>query len=190
MTTYLKYASLALAVGLFGCSEQPTPSADEASTDKLSTSTLETVNIDKVRSHIKTLASDEFLGRGPLTEGETLTINYLADEYKKLGLTGSFNGNFLQPVTMAKLTPDQNMTLKVGELSFNAGSDFTARTQQINPEINIAGSDVVFVGYGINAPEYNWDDFADIDVKTKQLLYLSMTQDLRLKTTRYLQAMP
>ncbi len=167
MTTHLKYASLALAVGLFGCSEQPTSSADATSA-----SSHEAVNIANVRSHIKTLASDEFLGRGPLTEGETLTINYLADEYKKLGLSGSFNGEFLQPVTMAKLTPDQNMTLKVGDLSFNAGSDFTARTQQINPEINIDGSDVVFVGYGINAPEYNWDDFADIDVKDKTIIVL------------------
>ncbi|MEQ5875287.1 M28 family peptidase [Pseudoalteromonas sp. NFXS39] len=167
MTTHLKYASLALAVGLFGCSEQPISSANKPSAEN-----HEAVNIANVRSHIKTLSSDEFLGRGPLTEGETLTINYLADEYKKLGLTGSYNGEFLQPVTMAKLTPDQNMTLKVGDLSFNAGSDFTARTQQINPEINIDGSDVVFVGYGINAPEYNWDDFADIDVKGKTIIVL------------------
>ncbi|MEC8208498.1 MAG: peptidase M28, partial [Pseudomonadota bacterium] len=76
MTTHLKYASLALAIGLFGCSEQATSSADEPSEKN-----LEAVNIKNVRSHIKTLASDEFLGRGPLTEGETLTINYLADEY-------------------------------------------------------------------------------------------------------------
>ena len=105
MITHLKYASLAFAIGLAGCSE-PASNTNESVINN------ETVNIDNVRSHIKTLASDEFLGRGPLTEGETLTINYLANEYKKLGLTGSYKGEFLQPVTMAKLTPDQNMTLK------------------------------------------------------------------------------
>ena len=165
-TTLSKVLTATALLTLFGCSE-PTPD-----NNKQLTASQSSVDLKNVHQLIETLASDQFLGRGPLTEGETLTINYLADEYKKLGLTGAYNGQFLQPVTMAKLTPDQNMTLKVGDLSFNAGSDFTARTQQINETINISDSEVMFVGYGINAPEYNWNDFADIDVTGKTIVVL------------------
>ena len=132
----------------------------------------ELVNLDNVHQHIKTLASDKFAGRGPLTEGEKLTINYLAEEYKKIGLVGGVKGKFLQPVPMAKLTPDPSMMLKIGTLEFSAGKDFTARTEQINETINLVESDLVFVGYGINAPEYQWNDYQDIDVKGKTVIVL------------------
>lgn len=165
-TTLSKVITATVLLTLLGCSE-PAPENNGQQTDS-----QPAVDLKNVHQLIETLASDQFLGRGPLTEGETLTINYLADEYKKLGLTGAYKGEFLQPVTMAKLTPDQNMTLKIGDLSFNAGTDFTARTQQINETINVSDSEVVFVGYGINAPEYQWNDFADIDVTGKTIVVL------------------
>ncbi len=148
-------AALLLSVGLSACSKGPVE-----------------VSLENLHHDIKILASDEFGGRGPLTEGETLTINYLSKQYQSIGLTGAVDGEFLQAVDMAKITPDQNMTLTIGDLSFNAGSDFTARTQQIQPQIDVENSDVVFVGYGINAPEYQWNDFADVDVKGKTLIVL------------------
>src|SRR5690606_5749674 len=104
--------------------------------------------------------------------GETLTINYLAKQYQDIGLVGAVDGKFMQPVEMAQLTPDQNMTLSIGQLSFNAGSDFTARTQQIQSLIELKDSEVLFVGYGINAPEYQWNDFKDVDVKGKTVVVL------------------
>lgn len=138
------------------------------------------VNLINVAHHIETLASDTFQGRGPLTEGETLTINYLAKQYQAMGLQGgnphaqksSPVAQFLQPVPMAQITPDQNMRLQIGELSFLAGSDFTARTEQINPQITLNDSELVFVGYGINAPEYQWNDYANVDVKGKTVIVL------------------
>lgn len=132
----------------------------------------QSVDLDSVHNHIETLASDEFAGRGPLTIGETLTIDYLAKAYKKLGLVGGVNGEFLQPVPMAKLTPNPSMVLKVGNLEFEAGKDFTARTEQINEKIDLVESDLVFVGYGINAPEYQWNDYQDIDVTGKTVIVL------------------
>lgn len=130
------------------------------------------VNLDKVHQHIKILASDEFGGRGPLTAGEKLTIDYLANEYQQLGLVAGYKDSFFQDVPMAKVTPDQNMQLVIGDLTFQAGTDFTARTQQIAQEINVKDSELVFVGYGINAPEYQWNDYQDIDVKDKTVIVL------------------
>ncbi|MCO4321379.1 M28 family metallopeptidase [Aliidiomarina quisquiliarum] len=164
MITKLKITSLVLSLGLIACSE-PTSIVDE-STPSFA------VNLSNLHQDIKILASDEFAGRGPLTEGETLTINYLSEQYQKMGLKGAVNGSFLQAVEMAQITPDQNMTLNIGQLSFNAGSDFTARTQHIQSVIELQNSDVVFVGYGINAPEYQWNDFENVDVKGKTVIVL------------------
>src|SRR5690554_4777634 len=159
-----KVAGLLLSLGLVACSEAPHTTSSGSPTGE--------VNLSNVHQDIKVLASDEFAGRGPLTEGETLTINYLSEQYQSIGLVGAANDEFLQAVDMVKITPDQNMTLNIGELNFNAGSDFTARTQQIQPLIELENSDVVFVGYGINAPEYQWNDFEGVDVKGKTLIVL------------------
>ena len=131
-----------------------------------------TVNLANVHQHIAKLASDEFSGRGPLTLGEKMTIDYLAKEYKSIGLSGGVKGSFFQAVPMAKLTPELSMVLKIGDFEFKAGKDFTARTEQINEEINLVNSDLVFVGYGINAPEYQWNDYQGINVKDKTVVVL------------------
>ena len=130
------------------------------------------LNLKNVHQHIKTLASDEFAGRGPLSAGETLTINYLADNYKAAGLAPGAGNSYLQKVPMAKLTPDQNMVLQLGKLKLQAGHDFTARTRQMKQTVTLADSEVVFVGYGINAPEYQWNDYAGLDVKGKTVVML------------------
>ena len=130
------------------------------------------VDLKKVHQDIKALASDEFAGRGPLTVGEKLTINYLAKQYQAIGLMPGNQTSFFQPVPMAKVTPDQNMQLIIGNNSFKSGTDFTARTQQVGGKISLENSELVFVGYGINAPEYQWNDYADIDVKGKTVVVL------------------
>lgn len=130
------------------------------------------VNLKNLHQDIKMLASDEFEGRGPLTAGEKLTIEYLAKQYQSIGLAPGNNNSFYQAVPMAKVTPDQNMQLVIGENSFVAGRDFTARTKQVNGEIVLANSDVVFVGYGINAPEYQWNDYENVDVRGKTVVVL------------------
>jgi len=130
------------------------------------------VDLKKVHQDIKTLASDEFAGRGPLTAGEKLTIDYLAKQYRSIGLMPGNQTSFFQAVPMAKVSPDQNMQLLIGEHSFAAGTDFTARTQQVAGDISLTNSELVFVGYGINAPEYQWNDYANVDVKDKTVVIL------------------
>ncbi|QSX31023.1 M28 family peptidase [Shewanella cyperi] len=124
------------------------------------------------RRHVQTLASDEFEGRAPLSHGEQLTLDYLQQEFKRLGLAPAFGNSYLQSVPMAKITADQSMQLKVGELNFANGTDFTARTQQVVPRVELKDSELVFVGYGIKAPEYGWDDYAGVDVKGKTVIVL------------------
>ncbi|CAM4125016.1 M28 family metallopeptidase [Pseudoalteromonas ostreae] len=164
MFPLFKSLSVTLLLGLAGCSE---PAQEQATLDNTTG-----VNLSNIKQHIKTLASDEFEGRGPLTRGEIKTVGYLSDQYQALGLTGAYNNKFLQPVKMAMVTADQNMQLKIGDLSFTAGKDFTARTKQLQPLIDVRDSEVVFVGYGINAPEYNWNDYKNIDVTGKTVVVL------------------
>ncbi|PKG56231.1 M28 family metallopeptidase [Shewanella sp. GutDb-MelDb] len=130
------------------------------------------LDLDKYRTHVKTLASDEYGGRAPLSAGETLTLNYIEAEFKKIGLKPGFGDRYLQPVPLAKVTADQNMTLNIGSLNLTNGTEFTARTQQISERIKLENSEVVFVGYGINAPEYGWNDYQGIDVKDKTVIVL------------------
>lgn len=124
------------------------------------------------RQDVKTLASDEFEGRGPLSQGEKLTVEYLENAYKAMGLEPGFGDSYRQPVPIAQITADQTMQLNIGDLVFNNGGDFTARTEQVLPQIALDNSEVVFVGYGINAPEYDWNDYANIDVKGKTVIVL------------------
>ena len=130
------------------------------------------VNLTKVRHHLKILSSDKFAGRGPLSQGETLTINYLAQQYKKLGLSGGDHGHFLEPVPLTKITPNPGMVLHFNDLSLQQNTDFTARTEQVKTKINLVNSAVVFVGYGINAPEYHWNDYKNVNVKGKTVIIL------------------
>ena len=137
---------------------------------------LDSITADRVLSHIKTLSSDEFEGRGPGTHGEELAINYIADQFKKVGLEpGNTDGTYFQKVPLAGITTKQDAELKVKvggkELKLKYKDDFVARTVRL---IERGGfeSDMVFVGYGVVAPEYGWDDYKDVDVRGKVLLML------------------
>ena len=132
------------------------------------------------KERIKTLASDEFGGRKPLTEYETKTINYIADEFKKLGLEPANNGSYFQPVreisTLAR--PDKNR-IRVkgakGSMDLKFPEDIVIWTLRGQKKINVPNTDFVFVGFGINAPEYNWNDYEGIDVKGK--IVIAMVND-------------
>jgi Zn-dependent M28 family amino/carboxypeptidase len=160
----LPCALLAL-LGFTACSQK---------TDKTVEQAESRINVDlnKLHQDIKVLASDEFEGRGPLTSGEKLTIEYLAKQYQTIGLVPGNKNSFYQAVPMAKVTPDQNMQLVIGEHRFKAGQDFTARTQQVDGSVTLDNTELVYVGYGINAPEYQWNDYANVDVKGKAVVVL------------------
>ena len=159
-----------LALASIGSASVALPALAQADTP--STLAISDSDLDLYRTHVSTLASDKFEGRGPLSAGETLTVNYLVEAYKALGLKPAFGDSYTQPVPLAKITPSSDMALTLGQHTFAGGSAFTARTQRIVKDITLKNSDVIFVGYGINAPEYNWNDYAGLDVKGKTVVML------------------
>jgi Zn-dependent M28 family amino/carboxypeptidase len=136
---------------------------------------LEAITPDGLLAHIKVLASDEFEGRAPGTKGEELSVNYITDQFKKIGLKpGNPDGSYTQEVPLAGIKSDPRMSFIVGDktIDLKYPGDFVASSARLQPDINIDNSDVVFVGYGVVAPEYGWDDFKDVDVRGKTLLML------------------
>jgi Zn-dependent M28 family amino/carboxypeptidase len=141
-----------------------------------SRATLDVITSEGILSHIKVLASDEFEGRGPGTKGEDLAINYIADQFKKIGLApGNTDGTYFQKVPLVGITTGQDaeMSVKVGSknLKMKFGDDFVARTVRVVEKTGF-DADVVFVGYGVVAPEYGWDDYKGMDVRGKVLIML------------------
>jgi hypothetical protein len=136
---------------------------------------LEAITPDGLLAHIKVLASDEFEGRAPGTKGEELSVNYITDQFKKIGLKpGNPDGSYRQEVPLAgiKSEPQMSFTVRDGTIDLKYPDDFIASSAHLQPEIKINDSEVVFVGYGVVAPEYGWDDYKDVDVRGKTLLML------------------
>jgi len=136
---------------------------------------LEVITPDGLLAHIKVLASDEFEGRAPGSKGEDLSVEYISDQFKKVGLKpGNPNGTYTQEVPLAGIKSEPRMSFVVGDktMDLKYPEDFVASSARLQPEIKIDKSNLVFVGYGVVAPEYGWDDYKNIDVKGKTLLML------------------
>jgi len=137
---------------------------------------IKSISTADLEKHVSILASDDFGGRAPSTTGEAKTIAYLSEEFKKSGLEPANNGSYFQEVPLVKLSPDTSMVLTIrgtnSNLRLNYGYDFIGSTPGGTGLVKIDNSEVIFVGYGIYAPEYNWNDYAGIDVKGKTILML------------------
>jgi Zn-dependent M28 family amino/carboxypeptidase len=136
---------------------------------------LNSIKSGEVLGHIKTLASDEYEGRAPGSKGEQLTVAYLTDQFKRLGLTpGNPDGTYVQNVGLVGLTPKPTATLVAGgkPITLKFPTDYVAVTRHAQPAVTVKDSDIVFVGYGVVAPEFGWDDYKGVDVKGKTILML------------------
>src|SRR5213596_2110972 len=136
---------------------------------------LEAITPDGLLAHIKVLASDEFEGRAPGTKGEDLSVKYITDQFKKIGLKpGNPDGTYMQEVPLAGIKSEPRMSFSVGDktMDLKYPDDFVASSARLQSEIKIDKADVVFVGYGVGASEYGWDDYKDVDVRGKTLLML------------------
>lgn len=132
----------------------------------------------RILERTKVLASDDFEGRAPGTAGEDKTVAYLISEFKKLGLQpGNPDGIFVQNVATTGITSQSALTFTFGAatttpLAPQVGLDFIALSRRRQPQVELNDSEVVFVGYGITAPEFGWDDFKDVDVRGKTVVML------------------
>ena len=137
---------------------------------------IHSITSEDLKKQISVIASDDFQGRAPSTAGEKKTIAYLAEQFKQLGLKPANNGSYFQKVSLIKLTADKSMTLdisgKKSKITLKYPDDFIGSTPQPVDNIKIDNSEVVFVGYGINSPENNWNEYAGLDVKGKTVLML------------------
>jgi hypothetical protein len=134
-------------------------------------------NIDQARvlEHIKRLASDEFEGRLPGTKGEELTVKYISEQYQAAGLEpGNPDGSWVQKVPLVGITgkPSVLNFTGAGKASLKYGADMIAWTRHVTDRVSLDPSDMIFVGYGVEAPEFQWDDYKGVDVKGKTLVML------------------
>jgi Zn-dependent M28 family amino/carboxypeptidase len=137
---------------------------------------LDVITPEAILNHIKVLASDEYEGRGPGTTGEEKAVAYISDQFRRLGLKpGNPDGTFTQTVPLVGFQANKiEGSFRAGDRSIPLSfpNDFVAVSRRMAQQVTVEKSDVVFVGYGVVAPEYGWDDYKGLDVRGKTLLML------------------
>ena len=162
---YLVVVAVA-SLTILGCtirSKEPPPSTD--------------IDDTIFADHVRVLASDEFQGRKPGTPGEDKTVGYLIEHFRKLGLRPGNGESYVQQVPLVQIAAGADSTLIVsgpkGSRSLGFGKDMVIWTKRAVPEVHLAHSELVFVGFGIVAPEYAWNDYANLDVHGKTVVVLA-----------------
>ncbi len=165
---------------LAACSREPAaPAADPAadSSAPAEHTFKPEIDADDLRVLVSTLASDEFEGRAPGSAGEDKTVEYIKAQYERIGLKpGGDNDTYFQTVPMVETTADDATVLRLDsngsqrELKF--GTEMVLGTRTGQAEVSVKDSELVFVGYGVNAPEQDWNDYAGLDVKGKTVVIL------------------
>ena len=135
------------------------------------------IDTTRVLADITRLSSDEFEGRAPGGKGEQLTVDYLVQQFQAAGLEpGNPNGSWTQDVPLVGLRPmvSSPFTIKQGAKTkqLRVLGDVVPFSRHVTEQVTLADSEIVFVGYGIQAPEFNWDDYKGVDVKGKTILML------------------
>src|SRR5580658_10048953 len=137
---------------------------------------LSAFNKDSLAADIRILASDSFQGRRPFTPGETRTIDYLVKSYTALGLEPGNGNSYTQDVPMVEISPAAPSTLRLfsgkAKTDFRNLNDFFLWTERPDSLDTLDKSDVVFAGFGVVAPEYNWNDYAGLNVKGKTVIVM------------------
>jgi Zn-dependent M28 family amino/carboxypeptidase len=146
--------------------------AGRLSADELASPTL---SASRMLADVKVLSSDTFEGRGPGTAGEDKTVAYLTRTFEGLGLApGNPNGSFVQEVPMIGITAKTRAVFTVGSRTLIPAwiNDYIAVSRRTSALVQVKESEMVFVGYGVIAPEYGWDDFKGTDVRGKTVIML------------------
>jgi Zn-dependent M28 family amino/carboxypeptidase len=136
---------------------------------------LSTITAADLLRHTDALAHDSMEGRSPGTIGEHRTVRYLQEAFRSMGLApGNPDGTYVQNVPLVSITPQVNATLVVRNrtIPLRGVRDYIASSRRVAPEVKVENSDLVFVGYGVVAPEYDWDDFKNVDVTGKTIMML------------------
>lgn len=165
------FVSVSASVALLACTHVPNVDDNPSS---ISSSSISTENMSDT---VKIMASDEFLGRAPGTEGETKTVNYLIKRFTELGLEpGGRNGKWTDTISLKHSSVTDAQTLNVSQdgtvIKMKQGRDIEISSANPRENIKVEDAPIVFVGFGASAPERDWDDFGDIDLEGKVALFL------------------
>lgn len=157
--------------------EEPAPEAPREATAPADALTSTDINEADLRWRIETLASDDFAGRAPATEGGQLASQWIADEMARIGLQPGNGDSYFQAVPLLEVTLDReassfDIAFNGEPLDLRMGEDVVYWTKRAEDQVSIADSELVFVGYGVVAPEYGWNDYAGLDVTGKTVVML------------------
>src|SRR5688500_13771137 len=133
------------------------------------------ITANDIMQHTKALSADEYEGRGPGTKGEELTVAYLTQQLQRIGLKpGNPDGTFVQKVPLVGFTGEPSAPLTARAKAIRRGFPryYVPVSRRFIPGSKVENSDIVFVGYGVVAPEYGWDDYKGVDVKGKTIVML------------------
>ena len=168
---------VAAALVLAACNkadDNPPPAAAAAAEQTVVEANAGAISAADFAERVKVLSSDEFGGRAPGSAGEEKTVVWLEEQFRSLGLKPGNGESYFQDVPMVETTADESTKLKLQvagkprQLAF--GSDMVIGTRSGKTRVDINDSDLVFVGYGVNAPELDWNDYAGVDVKGKTVV--------------------
>lgn len=149
--------------------------ADSTASSPAVTAAAQAIDSASILQHIKDLSADSMEGRAPGTPGEDKAVAYLTQQFQKLGLQpGNPDGTYIQKVDLIGYTahPTASFTARGKTVSLRYPDDYVANSRHNRDETKVQGSDVVFVGYGVVAPEYGWDDYKGQDMHGKTMLML------------------
>ncbi len=167
---------LLLTMGFGGCATVPattTPASISGPIDPA-----------RLSATVRMLASDEFEGRAPGTRGEAKTVEYLTREFEALGLTpGGENGSWTQTVPLIRTQLQQPGAIEIGGQQMQLGADVYLSTVRPVERARIENAPMVFVGYGVTAPERQWDDFKGVDLNGKVAVFLINDPDFEASVT-------
>ncbi len=168
MNSKIKFLAFSALICLAACNQSKPKISDEDG--------LAAFNADSLKLHVAELSHDSLQGRKPFTEGETKTIAYLQKQFKAAGLEPGNGDSYIQEVPMVNIqttaAADMQVTTSKGSFKLKGFDDYVIWTDKITDKVSFENDEVVFAGYGVVAPEYNWDDYAGLDVKGKIVMVM------------------
>ena len=174
---------IALIAAAAACGKSDATPAATSASDPIADTAGQAITADALMQHIKDLSADSMEGRAPGTPGEEKAVAYLQAQFKALGLApGNPDGTYIQNVDLIgyKAHPTASFTAKGKTIALKYPDDFIANSRHTRAETKVENSDIVFVGYGVVAPEFGWDDYKGVDVKGKTILMLVNDPQVRV----------
>ena len=190
-TLYLRSGIIIIAVVVFAaCGPQSNPeneagsatAAQQAAGDNEEQAATQEISAELMRAYVRELSDDKYEGRGPGSRGDVAARNYLAGELGKLGLEpGAADGSWEQPFDLVGVTSEQpaawSFTRQERSLTLKQWDDFIISSGVQSDRAEVEDAEIVFVGYAIQAPEYEWNDFKNVDLTGKVLLIMNNDPD-------------